>query len=114
MPVVKKDVWDHQVKINDDPYGGACIKIAEKVMEYLDNEPGGFDARALICRADTELDYGITMFMACAAANLVSKVHSRGEEFRLRWNGEHGVQEANCGGGGGGVVNPAIIEKGDK
>lgn len=115
MPIIKQEEWDKCVKINDDPYGGCVVNIARKVMEYLDAEPDKpiaqkweeFGPDTLISKADKETDAGgITGYMAGAAANIISQVHSRGDEFRKQWNAGYGVSEDKANGG---VVNPAIV-----
>lgn len=107
MPITNEKAWQHQVDINTDGYGGACIAVARRAMEILDEEPGEFDCHSLICRADDDSKAGgITGFMAGCVAQIISQVHSRGEEFRKQWNGDHGVDEEKAKGG---VVNPAIL-----
>lgn len=107
MAIVDKEGWDKCVAANTDPYGNAAIMVARRAMEILDNEPGDFDCHSLICRADDESKAGgITGFMAGCVANIISKVHSRGEEFRNKWNSDHGVSKEKSKGG---VVNPAIL-----
>ena len=104
MPVIEEKLWEKAQANNTDPYGNACIMVARRAMEILDEEPGEIDPHALITRADKESGAGgITGFMAGAAANIISGVHSRGEEFRKAWNKDFGVEE------GDGVVNPAIL-----
>lgn len=100
-------LWDSWVEKNTDPYGGACVSVARGVMELLDKEDGDIDSHDIICRADKNVKAGgITGAMAGAVASMVSQCHSRGEEFRKQWNGDHGVKPENDKGG---VVNPAVI-----
>jgi len=107
MSIINQADFDNQVAINKDPYGACIVKLAGRAMEILDEEPGDFDCHALICRADKEIKAGgITSFMAGAAAQIISHCHSRGEEFRKKWNGEYGVKPEDDKGG---VVNPAIL-----
>jgi hypothetical protein len=108
MPIVKQKEWDHTVEINTDSYGGACVKIARKVMEILDAEADPIaDIDKLISRAEHEVgENGITGFMAGCIAQMVSQCHSRGDEFRRMWNSSYGVTEEKAQGG---VVNPAIV-----
>ncbi|MGD8786211.1 MAG: hypothetical protein PVJ60_02210 [Phycisphaerales bacterium] len=106
MPITNKELWDNQVKINNDPYGGACIKVARRVMELLD-ELKEFDPNELINRADHESKAGgITGFMAGCVVQIVGACHSRGNEFRMAWNAGYGVPEKESRGG---TVNPAVI-----
>ena len=115
MPIIKQEDWEKCVKINDDPYGGCCVNVARKVMEYLDAEPNKpiankwelFGPNELISRADKEIKAGgITGNMAAEVAHMISYVHSRGEEFRKKWNESYGVSEEKSKGG---TVNPAIL-----
>ena len=112
MPIKNEEAWKLYKENNQDAYGGACVKVAGKVMEYLDVEPGDFDPHDLICRADKESECGgITGFMAGAAAAMVSACHSRGEEFRKKWNELHGLKPEHDNGG---VINPAIFTISEK
>ena len=99
------DIWKNQVEINSDPYGKACIDVARRVMELLD-EVEKFNASDLINQADDETNTGgITGFMAGCVAKIVSQCHTRGDEFRVDWNKPYlGDREDT-----GGVVNPAIL-----
>ncbi len=107
MPITDQESWNKCVKNNKDPYGAACIKVAKRVMEILDEERE-FSPYEIINRADTEVKAGgITGFMAGCVAQMVSYCHSRGEEFRKAWNGAVGKttgQEDTDG-----VLNPAIL-----
>lgn len=104
MPITNQELWEDQVKKNDDPYGGACINVAREVMVLLDAEPGEIDTYDIICRADRNANAGgITGFMAGCVANMVSQCHSRGDEFKRQWNKSCGAEDSN------GVVNPAVL-----
>jgi len=46
---------------------------------------------------------GITGFMAGCVAGMVSQCHSRGEEFRKKWNESYGAKDAK------GTINPALV-----
>ncbi len=108
MPIINQIDWDNQVKNNDDPYGKACVDVARRVMEILDgdNPQGVLDTHALICRADKEAAGGITGFMSGCVAQMVAHCHSRGNEFRMAFNGEHGISEKEAGGS---IINPALM-----
>lgn len=105
--------WEEYVKINDDPYGKACVDVARRVMELLD-EQDDFNCHKIICQAEEDVKAGeITGFMAGAVVAMVSRCHSRGEEFRHKWNldiqiGKEG-EEANKSAG---VLNPALLSTG--
>ena len=107
MPITKEKDWNKWVENNQDPYGKACVNVARRVMEILDEETK-FDSHEIVCRADNETNTGsITCFMAGCVANMVSHCHSRGEEFRKAWNGD--VGKATGQEDSNGVLNPAII-----
>ena len=101
MPIINQEKWDNYVLKNTDDYGKACVDTARGVMEILDKEQD-FECHEIICRADKEDD--LTGFMAGAVAQMVSQCHSRGEEFRKKWNKGYGVSEEEKG-----IVNPAIL-----
>ena len=104
MSIINQKKWNNLVEKNKDSYGKACVDTARKVMEYLDKEKN-FDCHDLICRADKEVNAGgLTGFMAGVVASMVSQLHSRGEEFRKKWNKDYGVDENKEG-----IVNPALI-----
>ena len=112
MPITNTEFWDKQIEVNTDGYGKAVVDVARRAMEILDEEPGAINCHKLLCRADDDIKAGgITGFMAGAAASVIGKVHSRGEEFRIAWNTDHGVSEEKAKGG---TVNPAIINVGRK
>ena len=111
MPVTKQKEWDEAVKINKDPYGKCCVDVARQVMKILDDELGEFDPHTIICRADDETKAGgITGFMAGCVASMVSQCHSRGEEFRRKWNKDNQIQdEGDKANENGGILNPAVL-----
>ena len=106
-----KKAFDEWVKNNTDPYGKACVDVARQVMKLLDEDttplvngyhPDIHTAHGLICKADEDINAGgITGFMAGAVAQMVTKCHERGEEFRRSHNGERYK--------GKGVINHALI-----
>jgi len=85
MSIINRIAWNEYVKINNDPYGKCCVHVARRVMEILDRGRE-FDIHSIICQADKdEKAGGITGFMAGAVASMVSKCHSRSEEFTQAW-----------------------------
>jgi hypothetical protein len=88
VPITAPEVWKLCEAANQDRNGKACIDIARKVMELLDEEPGAVDASNLIARAQAacEATNNISGFMAGCIAQIVITCHSRGEEFRKSWN----------------------------
>ena len=103
MPIVNEVDWNKQVEMNKDAYGKCAIDVARRVMELLDKVKE-FDCNDLICKADKQGE--LTGFLAGCVAQIVSKCHSRGEEFRKKWNKDYGVEGKKDKGG---VVNPAIM-----
>lgn len=116
MPITDKDGWKKCEEINTDLYGGACVKVARRVMELLDEEPGPFECHNLICRADDDTGVGsITGFMAGCVAQMVSEFHSRGEEFRRQWNIDNQINdEGEKANDSGGILNPALLTLSEK
>jgi len=113
MAIIDQVAWDGHVERNDDPYGGACVNVARRVMELLDELPEGanVDTHKLICDADKDIKAGgITGFMAGCVAQMVGQCHSRGDEFRKSWNKDNGIEEEQAKGG---TVNPAILTIGE-
>lgn len=117
MPITKKKDWKEWVKINaKDPYSNCCVEVAGKVMELLDDDDHGeFNANDIVGEADRLLDAGITGFMSGCVAQMVSRCHSRGEEFRKKWNKETQIEnEGDKANKGKGVLNPALLSIGKK
>lgn len=89
--LVNTAVWDKYVDVNDDGYGVACVKIARRVMEYLDEHPDiefsiGYSPdmttpHGIICHCD--YDEGITGFMADAVRSMVARSYRDGWKFHL-------------------------------
>ena len=110
MKLRDKQKWNSWVENNKDPYGGACVMVARRAMEILD-EGQPFNCHDLICQADDESGAGgITGFMAGAVASMISQCHERGEEFRRQWNKDNQIQgEGDKANDSGGVLNPALL-----
>lgn len=106
-----EEKWNEWVNNNKDPYGNACVRVAKRVMELLDEDktplhngyhPDVHTAHGLICKADDDIDAGgITGFMAGCVAEMVTECHERGNEFRKSHNGDEYEGE--------GVINHAIL-----
>jgi len=111
MPITNAKLWREYEAKNTDPYGKCCVNVAREVMRLIDKDANGkLDAYTLINKADDNIKAGgITGFMASCAAKMVWSCHSRGDEFRLAWNGDHGVPEDKAKGG---IVNSAIFTVG--
>ena len=108
-----KKIWESWVKANKDPYRKCCVDVARKVMELLDDEKhGDFDTNKIIIEAENKLieekkvreEDGITGFMAGCIAQMITKCHSRGEEFKKKWNDSYGVKDEKKG-----AINPALV-----
>jgi len=111
--------WEEMKAKNTDPYGGACVMVAEKAMEIIDRDYQDkrileTDVHGIICKADDESKAGgITGFMAGCAAQMISKFHNRGDEFRRAWNKDNQIQdEGEKANESGGVINPALVTVG--
>lgn len=110
LKLKNKERWNEYVNANKDAYGGACIKVARRVMELLDKDPtplhNGYHpdihtAHGLICKADDDTyTGGITGFMEGCVAKMVFECHKRGDEFRKSHNGEIETD---------GVINYALL-----
>jgi hypothetical protein len=112
MKLKDERAWLQWVNANRDPYGKACVDVARRIMEKLDNPTTPMDCHRLICDADKEIDAGgITGFMAGAVALMVSRCHERGEEFRRAWNKDVQIgTEGDKANESDGVLNPAILK----
>lgn len=83
-----------------DGYSFGVVQAVVAVMGALDDE------KKTPKEAHDEMyPLGISGFMAGCVAQMVSKFHVRGDEFRTFWNKEWGVSEEQAKGG---TVNPAI------
>jgi hypothetical protein len=102
--------WNKWVENNTDPYGLACINVARRVMEILEEDhtplengyhPNIHTAHGIICKADDEVKAGgISGYMASVVAQMVFVCHERGSEFKDSHNGDVKAE---------GVINHAII-----
>lgn len=103
--IIKQDEWNKDVELNKDPYGKCCIDVAREVMRLLDTpEYQDFDTHKIICDAEKNIgEEGITGFMAGCIAQIVVHCHSRGEEFKEKWNKQYDDKPRK------GVINPALI-----
>ena len=87
---INQEIWNNFVTNNDDAYGGACVKVAENVMNHLDTFEGDFNIgynpdmttpHGIICKCDDQ--GGITGFMAGAVTQMVVLCHKLGWKFYL-------------------------------
>lgn len=116
MPNIKEQDWQKWVDVNNDPYGKCCVDVAREVMHLLDiPEYRDFDCHEIIICAEKNIgESGITGFMAGAVASMVSHCHSRGEEFRKKWNIETqiGNEGERANEKDGAILNPALLNIG--
>lgn len=109
--------WAKCKAVNDDPYGGRVVSYAEDWANFMERDMAkGLTiedcAKATSHEADTD---GITGFMYGAAVSILSEVWAHGEALR-RWHnldcqlGKEG-ERANESGG---VLNPALMNIGEK
>lgn len=111
MPITNEELWNDQVKNNTDPYGKAVVDTAREVMRLLDENTNDFNCHQIVCDADKNIKAGgITGFMAGCVAQIVSQLHSRGEEFHRKWNLDNQIgSEGEKANEKGGVLNPALL-----
>jgi hypothetical protein len=110
MRLKDAEAWKRYEETNlDDEYGRCCVDVARRVMETLDNEKS-FSPSSIISQANKDLAAGISGFMAGAVAEMVSRCHERGDEFRRLWNKENQIDtEGDRATENGGVLNPALL-----
>ena len=104
-----KKLWKAYVDKNKDFYSKAVVDVAREVMRLLDDRKHkDFSASNIIIEANKNIDTGggITGFQAGCVAQIITRCHSKGNEFRKKWNKYYGVDEDKDKGG---VVNPALF-----
>lgn len=112
MEFSDKAGWDKFVESNQDPYGNACVKYAERwamLMQPLiaNGQSVANCANETSSLADVE---GITGFMYGCAVSMLSKCWKHGEELR-KWHNKD-VQlgtEGDDANDSGAVLNPACL-----
>lgn len=111
MPITDEKTWQISVEKNTDPYGKAVVDVARKAMELLDERPGEIDCHKIICDADKAINAGgITGFMAGCVAQTIAACHSRGDEFRRKWNIDNQISdEGEKANDSGRILNPAVL-----
>ncbi len=105
--------WQECVEANQDPYGGAVVKFAEKWADAMEAKLSDDVTVADIAKdacSEAGKEFGITGFMYGCAVNILAHVWEHGEELR-KWHnldtqlgdeGERANEE-------GGVLNPAVL-----
>ena len=104
--------------MNDFKIKPELLKEWRECVANNSNDSYSFGVMVVVCKSFDVLDAGgtpkeaeeawkgcdLTGFMAGCAANIISRFHERGDEFRTYWNGKFGVKSAT------GTVQPAIME----
>jgi hypothetical protein len=113
MKTKDAELWQKCKDNNQDAYGGACMRVAERwadLME-LDIEQGKTIKEVAAARfQQADADEGVTGFMYGAIVSTLSAVWVHGEKLR-KWH-NLGVQirdEGEKANLSGGVLNPAIL-----
>lgn len=112
MPIVDEAGWKRCVENNQDGYGAQIVEVARHLMDMLDDEAFELTTcHKAICQADNMTDDpGITGNMAACVAKIVAGCHSRGEEWRTKWNLENqSTDEGERANKGKGILNPALL-----
>ena len=91
--------WEGYVKKNKDLYGGAVIKVVERVCKFLDEGKSPEKAESEGIKGS-----GITGFQAGCMAGAIAHFHPRGNEFRKYFNKVNGGTGKEKG-----TINPAIL-----
>ncbi len=91
--------YEEYVKKNQDDYGNCAVVAGAQVGKALTE---GKD-----CKTAHDGMYGcdLTGALAGCTASAIAHFHKRGEEFRIWWNKEHGIDDPKKQG----TVNPAIM-----
>lgn len=105
---IKPDLKDEWIRAAGnsccDGYSFGVVQATVAAFGILDS--GGTCKEA----EDKFGEIGISGYMAGCCAGWISRFHERGEEFRIYWNKQWGVDEDKANGG---VVNPAIMTIGE-
>lgn len=108
MPIIEQN-WNKWAEKSEDVYSNYCVDVAKEIMRLLDTpEYQEFDAHKIICDANnnikTESIIGAPTFMVALIVAIVTQCHSRGEEFKTKWNKLWDDKPRED------VINPAIME----
>lgn len=117
MKIKDQSDWRQWVTNNQDPYGRAIINYAQRWAELMEEKmKEGAKLEDIAKQTSREADgEGITGYMYGAAVSVLSTSWEYGEQLRLWHNidtqiGTEG-DEANKTGG---VLNPALLNVGEK
>lgn len=113
----KQAEWDKCKANNSDPYGGAVITYLQRWADYMERDMAHGKALEDIAKPTSHEanEEQITGFMYGAAVSILARCWEHGEQLR-RWHNlatqlKDEGERANTSGG---VLNPAIMEIGDK
>lgn len=112
MEFSNKPAWDKFVEANQDSYGNACVKYAEKwaMLMQAKMKDGASIASCADETGSLADDEGITGFMYGCAVSMLAQCWKYGEELR-RWHNKD-VQlstEGDAANKSGAVLNPACL-----
>ena len=100
--ISNKPEWAKFKKHNTDRMGAECVRVAERIMKMLDEMEKTKEElvapERLIVLASDALRINLNFYTAGAVAMMVARCHSRGEEFRIKWNSAFGIDEATAKG----------------
>lgn len=98
-PIFLRDetFWNEQVLKNTDPYSKMVITAAREVMMTLDDRD---DFKAA---CDKIFNHSLSSFQAGLVAQIVTRCHDKGDDFKKNWNRFWEVSEC-CD-----PVNPALL-----
>jgi hypothetical protein len=112
MTLKDAEGWQKSLAANQDPYGSACLRYAEKWARLMEGKIAEGQRLEDCAEAMSHLadDEGITGFMYGCAVGILSGVWQHGEQLR-RWHNlktqiRNEGEKANAEGG---VLNPAML-----
>lgn len=112
MKVKDAEVWQKWVESNQDAYGSAVIRYAERWADLMETRMAeGADLEAIAEETSREANTeGITGFMYGAAVSVLASSWEHGEDLRIWHNLKTQIQdEGERANATGGVLNPALI-----
>lgn len=101
-----KSYWDTCVEANQDAYGSAIWKFAERWANLMEEKlvDPNLKVADIADKTMREVDEGITGFMYGIAVSLLANSWEHGEELREWHNSEYSAEYK-----GDGIVNPAVV-----
>lgn len=102
----KKEEYQKYVEVNSqDDYSKCCMDAGEVFGNALDAGSTPDEANAEMCKS--EAGQGLTGFMASMIFQAIARFHPRGEEVRVWWNRQCGVEVDE------GIANAAVLNVSD-